>query len=96
MEDLDELELEKVVLQAGDHAVGRSLTALRVRQETGALIVAVRRNGKVANSPDPQTTLEEGDSVYIAGSASSVRQACELLGPGLQQSLTPISEEASP
>jgi K+/H+ antiporter YhaU regulatory subunit KhtT len=82
MKELDELEIEKVVLKPGDHAIGRSLRDLHVRHATGASIVAVRRGGKLSDSPDAAVALEEADAVYLVGAPDSVRRAYQLLARG--------------
>lgn len=82
MKELDELNIEKVLVRHGDFAAGRSPKQLDVRRMTGALVVAIRRNGVLSDSPDPDLPLRTGDLVYLVGGAESVRHACNLLTAG--------------
>jgi voltage-gated potassium channel len=66
----DELafKLEEIVLAGGDPYVGRSIAEARIRAETGAYILAVRRaDGEVNTNPDPGTVLREGDRIVAIG-----------------------------
>ena len=81
--DLDDLKIEKVLVRDGDHAVGRSPRALAVRSSTGALVVAVRRDGRLLDPPDPDAALEPGDLVYLVGGTEAVATACTLLTRGV-------------
>jgi CPA2 family monovalent cation:H+ antiporter-2 len=58
---------------------GKSLADLRVRENTGATIIAVRRNSLVTPNPPPAFVLTEGDHVYLIGSEEEVRRAMRLL-----------------
>lgn len=80
--ELADLEIEKVVIRPEDHAAGRTPRELAVRQSTGALVVAVRRNGELVDSPDPDEPLRADDIVYLVGATRSVGSACTLLTRG--------------
>jgi CPA2 family monovalent cation:H+ antiporter-2 len=58
---------------------GKTLADLRVREQTGATIVAVRRGDAVVPNPDPDHVLEENDHVYLIGSEEQIRRAMRLL-----------------
>jgi CPA2 family monovalent cation:H+ antiporter-2 len=86
METLEDLlgamDVEIVPLATGHHAVGRSARELRLRNESGATILAVAgRDGLDAN-PGPDRVLVEGDRVVLGGRADQVRQARSLLESG--------------
>jgi len=78
-EDLADLKIESALLSEASSAVGRSAVDLGVRQRTGALIVAVRRAGKLLEHPDPHAPFEAGDIVYLAGATGAVQEAVALL-----------------
>jgi len=82
---LAELKIESAVLTHASAAVGRSAVELEVRNRTGALIVAVRREGKLLEQPDPKAPFESGDVVYLAGAVASVSAAVALLTRGAQE-----------
>jgi monovalent cation:H+ antiporter-2, CPA2 family len=82
MRELDELEIEKVILIGSHTAIGRTPVELDVRKKTGALIVAIRRNGSLTDSLDPHSPFFANDVVYLVGSPQSVTSASELLRRG--------------
>lgn len=59
--------------------LGRTIRECEFRRNTGALIVALKRNGEILLSPDPDTCLSCGDILVIAGSPSSAIQAEALI-----------------
>jgi CPA2 family monovalent cation:H+ antiporter-2 len=77
--DLAEMKIESVLVTDASSAVGRSAVDLGVRQKTGALIIAVRRAGKLLEQPDPRAPFEVGDIVYLAGATAGVQDAVVLL-----------------
>jgi K+/H+ antiporter YhaU regulatory subunit KhtT len=79
--DLAELKIENVLLRADSPAVGRTLRDLDLRQRTGALIVAIKREGKLMDAPDLELSLAEGDVLYLVGGLSAVRNASASLAP---------------
>lgn len=79
IDSLGDLKIECVLLHGGSHAVGRTIATLQVRTATGALIVALRRDGALLDHPDPHAPLREGDVVYLAGTGEAVRAAMELM-----------------
>lgn len=77
--ELEDLKIEKVLLRAGDRAVGRTPRDLEVRAATRALVVAIRRGDRLIDPPDPDEPLAEGDLVYLVGATDAVASACTLL-----------------
>ena len=62
-----------------EQSSGKSLADLRVRENTGATIIAVRRDSHVTANPAPTHVLEEGDHVYLIGAEEEIRRAMRLL-----------------
>jgi CPA2 family monovalent cation:H+ antiporter-2 len=58
---------------------GKSVADLRIREETGATVVAVRRGSAVTPNPRPDHALDEGDHVYLIGSEEEIRRAMRIL-----------------
>jgi CPA2 family monovalent cation:H+ antiporter-2 len=81
-----ELKVEDVLVCEGSPAAGTSAVGLALRDKTGALVVAVRRQDKLLASFDPQAPFEVGDIVYLVGSAESIQDALELFDPSAQPS----------
>jgi len=69
-----EAQVEIVELPVGRLA-GDTLAEARVRNETGATVLAVLRDGETMSDPDPGAfVFEEDDHVFVAGTGESIRQ----------------------
>lgn len=79
-EALADLKIESVLVTETSAAQNQSVAAIELRQRTGALIIAIRRNGILVNSMDPSTPLVVGDVLYLAGPIDAVEQAVKMLG----------------
>ena len=78
---LDELKIESALVRADSPAIGASPASLKLRSETGALVVAVRRAGKLQERPDPMVPFEAGDVLYLVGTSRAIQRALVLLDP---------------
>jgi CPA2 family monovalent cation:H+ antiporter-2 len=78
---LSELKIESVLVRAGSAALGESPVTLRLRSETGALVVGVRRGEHLLERPDPTVPFEAGDIVYLVGTGGAVKRALRVLDP---------------
>jgi CPA2 family monovalent cation:H+ antiporter-2 len=76
---LADLKIESVQVVPGSPTLGRSTLDLDLRQRTGALIVAVRRDGVLLEDFDPKLAFQEGDVIYLVGSLGSVNDALHWL-----------------
>ena len=73
--DIDIIEIK---IPEGSPLVGKTLKDIKMRQETGATIVAIiRKDGKMKIAPSGNTILEEGDSLLILGHPKALRRAEE-------------------
>ena len=78
----DELRFEEIEVPASCGAAGRSIRDLRVRDETGALVVAIRKqDGTFDATPSPDATFEEGDVVIGVGTAEELDRLEQLFSP---------------
>ncbi len=57
------------------HSISQSLGKLRLRELTGATVVAVYRDGLGTTVPGPDFVLEQNDVVYLIGEPASVDMA---------------------
>ena len=74
---LEEIEVGRTCPQAG-----RSLRELRVREQTGAMIVAIRKpDGTFDTTPDPGETIEVGDVLIGVGTADEIRKLEDFFAP---------------
>jgi CPA2 family monovalent cation:H+ antiporter-2 len=80
MRALDDMKIENVLVREGTVGSGRSPVELKLRSETGALVVGVRRGDKLLDNPDPTVPLQPGDVVYLVGTSEAVRRAIAGLG----------------
>lgn len=62
--------------------VGQTLREARLRSQSGALILAIRRaNGTLIGGPTADTELMAGDLMICMGTAEQLRQLNQILGP---------------
>jgi voltage-gated potassium channel len=78
--DLHMAEIE--VLDTCEHA-GKTIRELRVRHETGAVIVALRKkDGTFDTTPEPDASLEPGDVVVSVGTSEELGKLEDLFAVG--------------
>jgi Trk K+ transport system NAD-binding subunit len=66
----------------GSRHTGCSIRDLRLREETGALVVAHKRPGEVFNTrPDPDIRLGEGDILIGVGTPDEIRALENMFRP---------------
>jgi CPA2 family monovalent cation:H+ antiporter-2 len=70
-------------------SVGRTLVELDLRAETGATVLAVRREGRTITSPDAGFRLAAGDDLYLLGDDSDVLLARHRLEQGPKSAAIP-------
>lgn len=80
--ELADLKIESVSLRPGSYGVGRAPVELAVQSRTRALIVAVKRDGKLLDHIDPNDKLCAGDIAFLVGSSRAVARAVRLLDHG--------------
>jgi voltage-gated potassium channel len=81
------IALEELVLEPGSELVGRTLEDARIRQRTGALVVAIRsRETQPAApfriNPPPAELLAEGDKLVALGEDRQIQALQRLAAPG--------------
>lgn len=79
-QDVEGLAMDWVPMPPRSPFAGRALGDTHMRAETGASIVAVMRSGQAFPAPDPQFTLQAGDTLVVVGTPQGVRAATQLLG----------------
>jgi CPA2 family monovalent cation:H+ antiporter-2 len=78
MRDLDDLKIESVLVRDKSRAANASPIGLRLRSETGALVVGVRRGAELLAQPDPGVPFEVDDVAYLVGTSEAIRRALPL------------------
>jgi voltage-gated potassium channel len=77
-----DLRFEEVEITTDCPQAGRTIRDTRVRHETGALIVALRKaDGSFDTTPDPDALLEAGDVLIAVGTEQELRGLEELFAP---------------
>ncbi|MCC7542763.1 MAG: cation:proton antiporter, partial [Deltaproteobacteria bacterium] len=75
---LQEMKIESALVEEGSRALGSSPVDLRLRSETGALVVGIRRGEHLLEHLDPHVPFEAGDVVYLVGRLEAIQQALPL------------------
>jgi voltage-gated potassium channel len=77
-----DLQLAEIEVRETSTAAGRTIRDLRIRHETGALIVALRRaDGTFDTTPEPDTPIAVGDVLIGVGSPDEIRALEDLFAP---------------
>ena len=77
---LDTLRVEFLEIPPGSPLAGKTLRDAGVREATGALILAVMRDGRVIPSPEAWFVLQEKDTILVSGAGEQVAEVEGLLG----------------
>jgi voltage-gated potassium channel len=78
----DDFRLEEIEVTETCTRSGQTLRDLRVREETGAMIVAVRKpDGRFDTTPDPEELIEAGDVLIGVGTAEEIRRLEDFFAP---------------
>ena len=76
------LRYEEIIVTKASGQSGKTIRELRIRHETGAVIVALRKeDGTFEHDADPDAVLESGDVMIAAGSADELHLLEELFAP---------------
>jgi CPA2 family monovalent cation:H+ antiporter-2 len=78
--ELAGIKIESLWVAPDSPAVGATLAGSNLRAETGALVVAIRRQGTLQEHPDPRTPLEADDVLFLVGTRTAIDHAFERLG----------------
>lgn len=83
---LDTLRVEFLEIPPGSTLVGKNLKDAGIRESTGALVLAVIRDGATVHSPEAWFVLQEKDTMLVSGAAEQVAQVEALVERGLNTS----------
>jgi len=75
----DNIGLSWLNLSDDNELVGKTLVASKLRETTGASIVAISRDGKIIANPTPQTKLMKGDVIGMIGDDEQIGKAETIL-----------------
>jgi voltage-gated potassium channel len=82
----EEIQFEEIVVTPACKNAGGTIGGLRVRDVTGAMIVAVRKaDGTFDTTPSAELRLEIGDTIIGVGTVAELRALEELFSPDGQE-----------
>ncbi len=77
-----DLQLAQIEVRESCSAAGRTIRELRIRHETGAIVVALRKSdGSFDTTPEPDTPIEVGDVLIGVGSPDEIRALEDFFAP---------------
>jgi voltage-gated potassium channel len=77
-----DLRFEEIEITSGCPLAGQTIRETRVRHETGALIVALKKaDGSFDTTPNPDAVLDVGDVLIAVGTEQELRALEELFAP---------------
>ena len=76
---LDSLRVEFLEIPPESPLVGRLLRNAGIRESTGALVLAVVRDGHMIHAPDAGFVFEKMDTILVAGAVEQVAQVEEII-----------------
>jgi K+/H+ antiporter YhaU regulatory subunit KhtT len=74
-----QLTVDRVRLEHGSAAIGRTLADTELRTRTGALVLSISRGIEDIPTPDPLLRLRVGDVLTVLGQPQQVEAAVALL-----------------
>ena len=78
-----DLQLAEIEVHGTCEAAGRTIRDLRIRHETGAIVVALRKpDGTFDTTPEPDTPIEVGDVLIGVGSPDEIGRLEDMFSPG--------------
>jgi voltage-gated potassium channel len=78
-----DLQLAEIEVRQTCAAAGRTIRELRIRHETGAIVIALRKvDGSFDTTPEPDTPIEVGDVLIGVGSPDEIRALEDLFAAG--------------
>jgi len=67
-----DLQMEEIDVSSISKISGKSLIESGIRQKSGVIVIAVRKQGQLMTNPAPNTVLEPSDKIIVLGSAAQI------------------------
>ncbi len=74
-----DFSFEKLKIQQGSPAAGKTLKETKLRTLTGVTIIAIERERDTIKNPKPQSVIKEGDILLIIGTKDEIKKAKKYL-----------------
>jgi len=81
LKNLDPYNPVEIRISPNATAVGKSLEILDLWHNTGATIVAIRRETEIMISPSPDTILQPDDRIVVVGSTAMLQNVFDFISP---------------
>jgi CPA2 family monovalent cation:H+ antiporter-2 len=77
------------LINPSSFAAGKQIAEIKLREHTGATIIAVSRGHEIIYDPNPTSHLFSGDTVVLLGNEQQLKSAVELLQTEESEHVTP-------
>ncbi|MEE8403693.1 MAG: cation:proton antiporter [Candidatus Hydrothermarchaeaceae archaeon] len=74
-----DFSFEKLKIQQGSPAAGKTLEETRLRALTGVTLIAIERGWETLRNPKPQSVIKGGDILLVIGTRDEIEKAREYL-----------------
>lgn len=79
---LDDLIVESAEVTESSYGVGNNAITLNLRARTGALMIGLKRAGRLMENPDPHQLFDVGDILFLVGDTRALAKAEHLIQHG--------------
>lgn len=74
VQDIGEIVIEKIIVEAGNRLFGQSIRNSGIRENTKGLVIGIERDKQRILNPPSDTLFQWGDIVWIAGDRKLIQQ----------------------
>jgi K+/H+ antiporter YhaU regulatory subunit KhtT len=79
LKNLNVLTPLEIEIDDDSQLIGRTVTETKFWQNTGATIIAIKRNDSLVLSPGPYGGFEKGDTIFIVGSEDVIQRTKQFM-----------------
>lgn len=80
-----DLRLEQVLISNDSSLVGSTLKDANLKQNSGAMVLAVNQGGKLVTNPPPDLKFQSGDELIVLGADEELKRVRKLAEPTVQK-----------
>ena len=78
IKDIPNIDISALSIHNNSYLIDKSLKELNFRKVYGVTVVAIKRNQKILEHPDPDEIFKKGDIAYVLGKPEQVANALDL------------------
>ena len=79
-----DLEIGEVIVKSDSSLAGKTIEASRIRQESGAIVLAMKRTQEMRFNPASDDVIHSGDCLIAMGQPSQLRQLEQMASSAVQ------------